>query len=132
MWIPNLQEVVPRLNEVMKYQATGGHPEGYMDRDVLVRGYEVHSQNVREAIPADRLLEFHVKDGWEPLCNFLGVPIPDVPFPYINDRVRIVAVIIAFKVFTSVWPLALILPILCFTWLVSRLRTENTKKIKTG
>lgn len=29
-----------------------------------------------------QLLEFSVKEGWEPLCAFLGVPVPDEPFPY--------------------------------------------------
>ena len=27
---------------------------------------------------------FDFKDGWEPLCNFLGYPVPDVPFPHEN------------------------------------------------
>ena len=37
-------------------------------------------------IPADRLLVYQVKDGWGPLCDFLGVPVPDEPFPRTNDR----------------------------------------------
>ena len=36
--------------------------------------------------PAMQLLEFSVKDGWEPLCSFLEVPVPDVPFPRVNAR----------------------------------------------
>lgn len=31
-------------------------------------------------------LEFNVKQGWEPLCSFLGVDVPDVPFPRLNDK----------------------------------------------
>jgi hypothetical protein len=37
-------------------------------------------------IPAERLLVFDVRQGWEPLCNFLGVAVPDTPFPRTNDR----------------------------------------------
>ena len=45
-----------------------------------------HIQAVRAAISPDRLLVFDVKEGWEPLCAFLGVPVPgDEPFPHVND-----------------------------------------------
>lgn len=132
VWIPSLREIKPMLDEIMKEQPTGGDPEGYLDRDVLVRGYQVHSQNVREAVPADRLLEFSVKDGWGPLCDFLKVPVPDVPFPYINDRVRIAAVVMVLKAITWIWPLAFLLPILCFKWLMQLFsREDNAKKVKT-
>lgn len=29
---------------------------------------------------------FNLKEGWEPLCNFLGVPVPKTPFPCVNER----------------------------------------------
>jgi hypothetical protein len=41
--------------------------------------------DVKRVIPADRLLVFDVKQGWEPLCKFLGKPVPDQPFPRLND-----------------------------------------------
>ncbi|KAK2861445.1 hypothetical protein FQN49_004188 [Arthroderma sp. PD_2] len=44
-----------------------------------------HYQMVRDLVPEDNLLEFEAKDGWEPLCKFLGVPVPDVPYPRVND-----------------------------------------------
>ncbi|KIJ33593.1 hypothetical protein M422DRAFT_264354 [Sphaerobolus stellatus SS14] len=49
--------------------------------DVLVK----HNKRVEELIPADQLLVYKVEDGWEPLIEFLGVPIPDVPFPNVNN-----------------------------------------------
>jgi Sulfotransferase domain len=55
------------------------------DREHAVRVFERHVEQVREAIPADRLLEFRVADGWAPLCAFLGTPVPDGPFPRLND-----------------------------------------------
>jgi len=42
------------------------------------------NNSVIEFVPKERLLVYQVKDGWEPLCNFLNVPIPDIPFPYKN------------------------------------------------
>jgi Sulfotransferase domain len=35
-------------------------------------------------VPPERLLVYEVGDGWEPLCRFLGVPVPDEPFPHVN------------------------------------------------
>jgi len=55
-------------------------PDGW-----LGKLYEKHTVNVREKVPPERLLEFNVKEGWEPLCSFLGLPVPDIPFPNIND-----------------------------------------------
>jgi len=34
--------------------------------------------------PKDKLLVLNVRDGWEPLCKFLGKDVPDVPFPHKN------------------------------------------------
>lgn len=39
---------------------------------------------IRGLVPKERLLEWSVEDGWEPLCRFLGKPIPDEPFPHAN------------------------------------------------
>jgi len=47
--------------------------------------FERHNAEVRAHVPADRLLEFNVKEGWEPLCEFLEVPVPDRPFPHLNS-----------------------------------------------
>jgi hypothetical protein len=43
---------------------------------------------VRAAIPAGQLLVYEVKDGWEPLCEFLGQPVPEEPFPRTNSRIE--------------------------------------------
>lgn len=39
---------------------------------------------VRGLVHKDRLLEWYIEDGWEPLCKFLGKPVPDTPFPHAN------------------------------------------------
>ncbi|WUH97272.1 sulfotransferase family protein [Spirillospora sp. NBC_00431] len=56
------------------------------DRDHVLRVFDEHIAEVKAAIPAGRLLVFDVKEGWEPLCAFLGVPVPDEPFPQSNER----------------------------------------------
>jgi hypothetical protein len=54
------------------------------DREYAVSVFERHIEQVRAEIPAQRLLIYRVADGWEPLCGFLGVPVPDAPFPHDN------------------------------------------------
>ncbi|TWU73466.1 hypothetical protein ED733_005083 [Metarhizium rileyi] len=44
-----------------------------------------HMEWLREVVPAERLVFIDVKNGWGPLCEALGVDVPDVPFPRIND-----------------------------------------------
>jgi len=56
------------------------------DREALVSAFNQHNNAVRDAISAERLLVFEAKDGWEPLCKFLGKPIPDEPFPHVNSK----------------------------------------------
>jgi hypothetical protein len=43
------------------------------------------NQEVQATVPAERLLVWHPKDGWEPLCEFLEVDVPDQPLPHVND-----------------------------------------------
>lgn len=47
--------------------------------------YDEHHAFIRSIVPADRLLEYRVKEGWEPLCRFLGREAPDAAFPHVND-----------------------------------------------
>jgi Sulfotransferase domain len=47
--------------------------------------FRAHQDQVRAAIPTGRLLVFDVREGWQPLCAFLEVPVPDDPFPNLND-----------------------------------------------
>ena len=63
----------------------GGHlGTDFLDEDAAKAGYERHLAEVRATIPADRLLEWRAPDGWAPLCDALGVPVPAEPFPLTN------------------------------------------------
>ncbi|WIM99111.1 sulfotransferase [Actinoplanes oblitus] len=55
------------------------------DRDFAIEVYRRHNDEVRRVVPAERLLEFRVEQGWGPLCEFLGRPVPDEEFPRLND-----------------------------------------------
>jgi len=47
--------------------------------------YEAWIDDVKRVVPANKLLVYNVKDGWDPLVGFLGVPKPSTPFPRVND-----------------------------------------------
>lgn len=59
------------------------------DKATAVARYNAYVEEVRAAVPPDRVLVFQVTDGWSPLCRFLGVPEPQEPFPNLNDRDQI-------------------------------------------
>lgn len=45
--------------------------------------HRLHNCEVKDRIPSTRLLVYNVKEGWEPLCKFLGAEVPSSPFPYV-------------------------------------------------
>jgi hypothetical protein len=59
---------------------------GDLSRDNVIASFERHNAQVIATIPPERLLAFEATQGWEPLCAFLGLPVPDVPFPRTNSR----------------------------------------------
>lgn len=59
---------------------------------VAKRKYEQHNAAVRRHVPRSRLLVYSVDQGWEPLCKFLGKPVPARPFPRLNDTATLRAV----------------------------------------
>ncbi|MCX6032700.1 MAG: sulfotransferase family protein [Chloroflexi bacterium] len=63
---------------------------GPVTREPAIARFIQHNEEVKATIPADRLLVFEVKEGWEPLCKFLGAPVPDEPFPHENAGIATV------------------------------------------
>ncbi|GLC36174.1 hypothetical protein PLESTB_001372300 [Pleodorina starrii] len=72
----------------------------FEDREHARQVYDAHIAEVRRVVPPGQLLEFRITDGWGPLCDFLGKPVPERPFPHANDsadfrrrmqRMRVVA-----------------------------------------
>lgn len=57
------------------------------DKESIIKYFHAHNDAVKSFIPSEKLLVFEVKDGWGPLCEFLGVEIPDKEFPNLNSGV---------------------------------------------
>ena len=53
---------------------------------VFRKRYRIHNDRVKSTVPADKLLVYNVKQGWKPLCDFLGCEIPTIPFPHENIK----------------------------------------------
>lgn len=78
-WLPPY----PAMYAEIVYQGVFG---GRLDRDGAIAVYRRHNAEVQAALPPDRVLVWRAADGWAPLCRFLDVPVPEEPFPRINDR----------------------------------------------
>jgi hypothetical protein len=81
--VPPLRRAFHVVNGAIWEGTFGGR---FHDRDHALRIFAEHLQEVQAAVPPERLLVFDVKEGWEPLCAFLDVPVPTgEPFPHVND-----------------------------------------------
>jgi len=77
----------PRMLRGMFLKA-GLTPDVVRDRAAAVAHYDKWVDEVRKRVPAERLLVFNVKEGWGPFCNFLGLAVPETPFPHVNETAQ--------------------------------------------
>jgi len=80
---PQIRVMGDAVTEMVGVQTFAGQ---FTDRDKAIAAYHQREADVRAAIPAERLLVFDVAQGWEPLCDFLALPVPTIPFPRTNSR----------------------------------------------
>jgi hypothetical protein len=69
------------VREMIVERTFGG---SFEDRERMLAMFDEHTETVKATIPPERLLVYDVAEGWEPLCRFLGCPVPDEPFPRTN------------------------------------------------
>ncbi|MFK7896151.1 MAG: sulfotransferase family protein [Myxococcota bacterium] len=79
--IPRVRRALDIVDLLIRDVEMGGAIEAESNIEI----FERHNREVVESVPADQLLVFSVKEGWAPLCEFLGVEVPDVPFPHLNE-----------------------------------------------
>jgi hypothetical protein len=68
-----------------------GFAERKNDRAFMTDYFRRHDEAVRRSVPPERLLVYQAGQGWEPLCRFLDVPVPEVPYPNENSRAEFIA-----------------------------------------
>lgn len=59
-------------------------PRGFQNKEAALKFFNDWNQNVVASVPKEKLLVYDVKEGWEPFCKFLGIPVPSKPFPHSN------------------------------------------------
>jgi Sulfotransferase domain len=74
------------LNEFFHKTVFNTFGDRIHDRNYMISAFLRHNEDVESSVPRDRLLVYEVTQGWPPLCKFLGVPVPDSPFPRVNSR----------------------------------------------
>ncbi|MEX2202192.1 MAG: sulfotransferase family protein [Dongiaceae bacterium] len=79
---PHIRDMSEAACEIIVDKTLGGNA---LDKDAALAAYRKRTEDVRAAIPADRLLVFDVAEGWAPLCRFLDVSVPAEPFPRLNN-----------------------------------------------
>jgi len=130
-WMSTVQKLIPSFEEEFKHETTNGKPEDYLDRQTLRANYVSYNRAVQEAVPADRLLIFNAKQGWEPLCEFLGVSVPEgITFPHVHTRAKLLGEMWFLELITWIWPLAGFVPLICVimisTYYTSRASLSQT------
>ena len=91
----------------------------FADKAHAIQIFNAHIEEVKRNVPADKLLIYNVKEGWQPLCNFLGVAIPEnTPFPHVNDHETVKVQINRARRMYQVIPIAALLLLLLIVWLL--------------
>jgi len=80
---PHVSAMADAMMEVIARQTFDGQ---FTDRTTALAAFRKRTEQVRAAVPPERLLVFDVAEGWEPLCHFLDTPVPDGPFPHRNKQ----------------------------------------------
>ena len=106
---------IARLADGIMWQGT--FAGRFEDRSYAIETFRRHNERVRRRVPPERLLVYDVKEGWAPLCDFLGVEAPDEPFLHLNDtremRRRLFGLVAASAV-TPIFAVAAVLAALAF------------------
>jgi len=80
-FVPDIRRAIDILDVLIR----DGQMKGRIERESNIAEFERHNAEVIATVPAEKLLVFDVKQGWGPLCAFLCVPVPDQPFPHLNE-----------------------------------------------
>tara|TARA_B110001452_G_scaffold236151_1_gene215291 strand:- start:822 stop:1571 length:750 start_codon:yes stop_codon:yes gene_type:complete len=85
-FIPSFQSMTKAFRKRFFEDHDGGVSSGAIfDNDRLAARFDLWNARVKATVPKEKLLVFRAADGWAPLCEFLGVPVPEEPYPRVND-----------------------------------------------
>jgi Sulfotransferase domain len=122
-FVPGVTGAV-RLADRLVWEGTfGGRFE---DRGYAMELFERHNEAVRLRVPPERLLVLDVREGWAPLCDFLGVEAPDEPFPRLNEAHQMQRRLLGLAVLSAAPPaLAVLAGVAATVFLVRRVARSS-------
>jgi hypothetical protein len=83
---PRLQQVM-RVMKFAKDAIIEDHFHNrFLDKEYMEKVFNDHNEEVKNYVPADKLLVFDVREGWGPLCEFVGAEVPDEALPHTNKK----------------------------------------------
>ncbi len=82
---PGWADYMQLMKDMWQKSGLLGEMTDVFDPAILAAAFDRYNDEVRATVPAGRLLEWKPADGWEPLCEFLEVPVPQAPLPHVND-----------------------------------------------
>jgi hypothetical protein len=114
-WLPWLPARLRKLHRLIFTTIWDGPLRGeFEDQKAAIDVFNEHIETVKREVPAERLLIFDVRDGWLPLCEFLGIDaVPDEPFPRVNEAAEIKRVV---SILRWTWRAVFVSAILLITW----------------
>ena len=77
---PDRHRHMEMVNTIVVEKTFGGS----LDKAHAIQVFNAHNEDVRRSVPREKLLVYESGEGWEPLCDFLGVPVPAAPYPKVN------------------------------------------------
>jgi len=104
--------------------------EEYLDAEKCAEFQRSYIQEVVSTVPKENLLVFSAADGWEPLCNFLNVPVPPIPFPSVNTRKDLDTIRNMLDTIEIVWPFFVLLPLTLLIFCCRKCRQWRQPKQK--
>lgn len=71
----------------MWFEITGRRfSSAFQDKQAMIAAAKTHNEQVMGQVPAERLLVWQISEGWGPICERLGLLVPEIPFPHTNSR----------------------------------------------
>jgi len=128
--IPRVKKIHEFLREMYIDSPMVLTRDEWLQEEVALKHYNDWTAEVVEQVPAERLLIFTPSDGWEPLCTFLGKPVPDVPYPHhFSKGTNVKRIILMFKIVRIVVP---VLVLLVLGWIRRKLMFRQTTEHEKG
>jgi hypothetical protein len=104
----------PMLDEVMTHFLHDN-----WEKESILASFNDHNASVIAECPADKLLVYEAGQGWEPICTFLGKPIPDVPYPNVNDTAAFQKRVVIINIAGYTLLVLIALPVVSLSWYAS-------------